>query len=307
MDISDFKINLESCFYAELPKKGNFDINFLNELLPQIFFKYSLLEGLKFQIENLNTELELPKNDLKELQNIFYKSYSESIVIKLNLLIEGFEISLQGTINRIELIENEISNIDKIFKGKLDDTLTVFDFTNILKIEPKNIKNTYKKLVRGLEINILENIDLNNLAEIDNLETTKALFYFKEYLYTLITPLLHQKVETEQKTPTFENKFNKVEPMDIYNYFKTGLVEKGYLNEQELVEYLKAAFELNTIPKTLFKIKDAPTKQKIIKIFYGFYKNIAGTPHGKQKSYAALLGNYFEGFNTENVSTNFSK
>tara|TARA_R110001583_G_C5666193_1_gene410196 strand:+ start:1808 stop:2743 length:936 start_codon:yes stop_codon:yes gene_type:complete len=115
------------------------------------------------------------------------------------------------------------------------------------------------------------------------------------------------KTETEQKPPTFANNFDKVKPVEIYEHFKAGLVEKGYLTEQELNEYLKTAFELKTIPETLFKIKDAPTKQKIIKIFYEFYKNIAGTPHRKQKSYSALLGNYFEGFNTENVSTNFSK
>ena len=85
------------------------------------------------------------------------------------------------------------------------------------------------------------------------------------------------------------------------------MVEPGYLTEQVLDEYLKAAFELKTIPKTLFKIKDAPNKATIEAVFYNYYKNIAGKIHGKQKQYAALLGDYFEGYKTITVSSNFSK
>jgi hypothetical protein len=116
-----------------------------------------------------------------------------------------------------------------------------------------------------------------------------------------------QQTETEQETLTFTNNFDNILPAEIYKHFNTGLVQKQYLTEQELNEYLKAAFELKMIPKALFKIKDAPTKQKIMKVFYEYYKNIAGKPHGKQNQYAALLGDYFEGFNTQNVSTNFNK
>jgi hypothetical protein len=44
-----------------------------------------------------------------------------------------------------------------------------------------------------------------------------------------------------------------------------------------------------------------------MKVFYEYYKNVAGKPHKKQSQYAAILGDYFEGFNTQNVSTNFNK
>ena len=108
-------------------------------------------------------------------------------------------------------------------------------------------------------------------------------------------------------TEIFKNNFDNVKPIEIYNHFKAGLADKGYLTEQELNEYLKAAFELQTIPEALFKFKDAPTKQKITNIFYQYFKNIAGTPHGKQIKYAALLGDYFVGYVTKNVSTNFNK
>jgi hypothetical protein len=70
---------------------------------------------------------------------------------------------------------------------------------------------------------------------------------------------------------------------------------------------LKAAFEFKIIPETLFKIKDAPRKAKIEEVFYRYYKNVAGKIHGTQQQYAALLGDYFEGFKTTTVSSNFSK
>lgn len=105
----------------------------------------------------------------------------------------------------------------------------------------------------------------------------------------------------------FENNFDNINPTEIYKHFKAGLVEKKYLTEQQLNMYLKAAFELKTIPETLFKIKDAPNKAAIEAVFYLYYKNVAGKIHGRQNQYAALLGDYFEGFKTATVSSNFSK
>jgi hypothetical protein len=120
-------------------------------------------------------------------------------------------------------------------------------------------------------------------------------------------PTQQTETKTERGTPIFTNNFDKITPTEIYIHFKAGLVEKQYLTEQELNAYLKAAFELKTIPETLFKIKDAPKKSIIEEVFYKYYKNVAGKPHGKQKQYAALLGDYFEGYKTNTVSSNFSK
>lgn len=120
-------------------------------------------------------------------------------------------------------------------------------------------------------------------------------------------PPQQTETKTEQETPIFTNNFDNINPTEIYKHFKAGLVEKGYLTEQELNKYLKAAFELKTIPETLFKIKDAPKKAAIEAVFYKYYKNVAGKIHGKQNQYAALLGDYFEGYKTTTVSSNFSK
>jgi hypothetical protein len=105
----------------------------------------------------------------------------------------------------------------------------------------------------------------------------------------------------------FTNNFDNVSSIKVDEHFKKGLVDKHHLTEQELNEYLKAAFELKTIPGTLFRIKDARTKAAIINVFYKYYKDVAGQPYGKQPQYAALLGDYFEGYNTALVSSNFSK
>jgi hypothetical protein len=120
-------------------------------------------------------------------------------------------------------------------------------------------------------------------------------------------PTQQTETKAEQEKPIFTNNFDKIPPTQIFLHFKAGLVEKQYLTEQELNEYLKVAFELKTIPEIRFKIKDAPKKATIEAVFYNYYKNIAGKIHGKQYQYASLLGNYFEGYKTKTVSSNFSK
>jgi len=128
-----------------------------------------------------------------------------------------------------------------------------------------------------------------------------------------ITPLLkalppqQAETETEQEQLIFKNNFDNITTVEIYKHFKAGLVEKGYLTEQELNEYLKAAFELKSKPETLFKFKQTPTKQKIYTVFYVYYKDISQKKHNKQKEYAALLGDYFEGYKVEIIQTNWGR
>lgn len=104
----------------------------------------------------------------------------------------------------------------------------------------------------------------------------------------------------------FKNNFDRVPESEVYQYFKTNLVDKKMLTEAELVKYLKAAFEQNQKPKKRFSI-NMRSQAQIRKIFYKYYKLTAGHPHGRAKDYAALLGDYFVGFTTKNVLSNFSK
>ena len=137
----------------------------------------------------------------------------------------------------------------------------------------------------------------------------KSYYFDLEHWIEALKSLLPRQTETktEQETPTFTNNFDNIKPTEIYNHFKAGLVEKGYLTEQELNEYLKAAFELKTKPEILFKLKYTPKKQKIYTVFYVYYKDIAQKKHQRQKEYAALLGDYFEGYKTEIIKTNWAR
>ena len=58
----------------------------------------------------------------------------------------------------------------------------------------------------------------------------------------------------------------------------------------------------------VYKGQTSIGSSKIFTAYEGkYYKNVAGKIHGKQNQYAALLGDYFEGYKTTTVSSNFSK
>ncbi len=120
----------------------------------------------------------------------------------------------------------------------------------------------------------------------------------------LVKDLSNQPI---RKKTEFLNSFDTVNTDKLYSHFKAGLVDSDMLNEKELETYLKAAFENNIPPTNLFNIKNAKSKNEVMKVFYQYYKDVAGKPYGKQKDYAGLLGNYFQGYNTDTVSSNFSK
>jgi len=116
-----------------------------------------------------------------------------------------------------------------------------------------------------------------------------------------------RSAELEQNEFNFENNFDGVEVKDVYDHFKIGLVKSGMLTEDELQEFLKAAFQNKVKPITLFRLSRVETKNKAMKVFYQYFIDIAGKPHGRQVDYAGLLGDYFQGYKTSNVSSNFSK
>lgn len=75
LDVSDFKIKLDSCFFTEIPKTGFFDINFLNKLLPQIILRHSLLNELRVKIEKQYFDkiqlIEAPQQKDKSKKTLF--------------------------------------------------------------------------------------------------------------------------------------------------------------------------------------------------------------------------------------------
>lgn len=126
-----------------------------------------------------------------------------------------------------------------------------------------------------------------------------------EYINSISSSKPPQQAEPEPNY--FNNCFDNVLPSDVYKHFKAGLVDKGYFTEPELNKYLIVAFEIGTFPEVRFKLKNVRNKKNIEAVFYNYYRNVAGKIHGTQKNYAALLGEYFEGYKTTTVSSNFAK
>ncbi|MBQ0732968.1 hypothetical protein [Aquimarina celericrescens] len=140
-------------------------------------------------------------------------------------------------------------------------------------------------------------------------EEDNTLFFGENNTDIDTTPKLDILKNESQDSSTFEftNNFDSINEEKVYNHFKSNLVDTKMIDEADLRLYLKASFENKQIPETLFSFKNVRNKQSVIKVFYNYYKNVAIKPHGKQKEYAGLLGDYFQGYKTDTVSTNFSK
>lgn len=227
----------------------------------------------------------------------------------------------KGGFNTIlEIKNNNNMNLEDQYQNEKKQSNQLFDKCNleaerISNIDEKieywnNEKTLYLKNLPKRVFDVSAITSVQNGIEIemffDKLVTDKINQLIQLKRSAMIPP---QKTETEieQGTPTFINNFDNIKPNEVYIHFKVGLVEKGYLTEQQLNEYLKAAFELQTKPETLFKLKHTPTKQKIYTVFYIYYKDISQKKHARQKEYAALLGDFFEGYNTEIIQTNWAR
>ena len=196
----------------------------------------------------------------------------------------------------LQLIKNEYeSNLNTSIEYLENIIYQSEDYKNLVEVS-RSIGRNIINNKQHPDFGILKKHIAEQLEYIErNNKTVKAL------------PPQQTKTETEQEIQTFTNNFDNIKPTEIYKHFKAGLVEKGYLTEQELNEYLKAAFELKTKPETLFKLKHTPTKQKIYTVFYIYYKDISQKKHERQKEYAALLGDFFEGYKTETIQTNWAR
>jgi hypothetical protein len=104
-----------------------------------------------------------------------------------------------------------------------------------------------------------------------------------------------------------KNNFDGVLMGDVYKHFFDGFVKTGYMSKGDLLKFIDLAFVEREKPQRRFVLGGVQSKQKIIDVGYQYYKNIASKPYGFQRKYAELIGEYFEGYTTNNVSSNFSK
>jgi hypothetical protein len=165
---------------------------------------------------------------------------------------------------------------------------------------------------------VLKKYSISSVQACEILKDMRGSFSKKMYL-NVISQILNYLNDFEdiefnnvqrpiQEIFIFQNNFDGVPPINVFDFFNKKLVQDHkYLELETLKDFIFQAFEKQEIPKNKFVLKNIKTKQKIIAVFYEYYKVIAGKPTGAQINYASLLGEYFNGFTTVNVSTNFTK
>jgi hypothetical protein len=226
----------------------------------------------------------------------------------------------------IEEIESFMANAEK---SSLSDACSAFN---------KWGQDTDAFIFLRLKSGFYENLEVASYPSIGTLGNKEAHLYgryflFYDFLKTKLwslketasdaSDLPHRTETTEQKGMVntddvvpemltidlsgIRNNFDHVRIDDVYKHFHKGLVEKAYLTETELRTYLKAAFEHKHLPGQKFRFANAPKKKQIGRIFYQYYLQIASKPYRRRREYAALLGDYFEGYDTKTVLTNFNR
>lgn len=159
-----------------------------------------------------------------------------------------------------------------------------------------------------LNINISSLTKQFHRGELEYIEVLKKWLEYHQEYFKKVAPLFGNSIKNIKTTPVNlpKNNFDNVDMKEVYQHFKEHFVDRSKLSNVDLILYLKAAFEEQKPPEKLFFLKKGSKKDNR-KVFYIYYIQIAKGPSGRQKDYAALLGEYFEGFKTNNVSSNFSK
>lgn len=188
-------------------------------------------------------------------------------------------------------------------------------------------KNNYRysdelELLRILDGNYYK---YNTVPTISSLGGPEVQAYFKHLLLKPYLQELLEKVSLNdehnkelkpagsipdaavKKEFIFKNNFDSNSEAEVYRYFYENLVARKFMIKESLHEYLIQAFENKKLSSSKFSISNKPVDTVIRKIFYDYYKVLAGKPYGKQFNYVRLLGDYFAGFDSDSLKTNFSK
>lgn len=223
-----------------------------------------------------------PNFNYYELSDNFKNKTLEEYKSDYPNLLEYY-LKLNEDNDEINFVTREIRLINEYIKPFVNGQKTEleqqgFEDTNTLMI--KNYLVSYNKIILFLE---------NKKLELEGGTTfPKPLNLF------------------ENSEFKFTNNFDNVPESKILEYFTEKLVETKYISENDLILFLKSAFDKMEVPRQKFSFARLNTQKGIINIFYYYYKTIAGKPHGKQKKYLDLLSNYFNGFENFNIK-NFSK
>jgi hypothetical protein len=289
-------INLPSDLFFIFPKLHSIGMK-CNVVIKENGFDEKVFEQIYNLVKNEFSAKGL-KHDVKQMKI----SFIEKIKGVLNKQ-DFVRVEVERINNRLINILRDIENYKDVQKQVYNAVNRGVDELNILGIFASKVSKekgiTFTKIFysiglveylcyieggdwkREIESKMLSIVKVNNNTELE-LKKAENKFYFK-------------------------NNFNNLDEEKIFEHFHIGLVKSKLLTEPEFYSFLKAAFENKQVPIQKLSFKNIQSKDKVMKVFYEFYKNISGKPHGKQKEYAGLLGEYFAGFKTSTVSTNFSK
>lgn len=142
------------------------------------------------------------------------------------------------------------------------------------------------------------------LSLISILNSTEKMLFESSYK---IPPILTSAEEEPESDYSLQNNFDHISPEKLVAYFTEELVVPGYLSNSDLHQYLTFAFDKCQKPKSKFVLQKSPTRKKITQVFYHYFQVIASKPFGQKVKYVELLGEYFEGYSTKSIMTNFSK
>jgi hypothetical protein len=175
--------------------------------------------------KRLNKHIALLKN-AKLLQDEYFNAYSTIIVKKYQLLQTAFDVSLSSSVNQKELVSLEIKDIDTVLnEGNGFEDLAISIHRSAIAIS-SNIHLVYKKMIKGLEIELLEQAANKEGNELFNdLSTIRALLLFKEYLFVL---------KNNTTPPQTKTKTNKI-PAPVIGWF-CGLVNASKIDKKEETE-----------------------------------------------------------------------
>jgi len=198
--------------------------------------------------------------------------------------------------------DHEYDLMKDVFNKHLSDCKYIF--LSLDKKEQQGFKNHIIKNLNDVKnIQVLPKFKdlLSEIIELSNNDFSKPQQPTKNSNTSTKPP------SEEKNEFGFKNNFDSVTEKKVYDYFYKKLVETKYLTDEVLVEYLILAFQKCKKSKCKFTLNNKTSNKKIQAIFYNYYKDIAGKPYGKQKAYIELLGDYFVGFDTGTLITNFSK
>jgi hypothetical protein len=254
------------------------DVNNINRmifrLLYDVFKVYEVVEKIK-TIENKNLINVYGDNEIEELKY--------SIDYFKNLVPYLLSLKLSNPIKANYLKTYLVSQLKDVI-----NFFGVFNFNVLQSPIGKHLKEIIKILDKSI------NIDDNHLV-VSSVSNDK-----NEHLA--------KADEVEKPKFNFKNNFDRVDATIVYEYFYTELVEKKYLSKEKLEVFLEFAFINNKIIEEKLVFDKIPTdKQKIINVFYKYYKIINQDTYGKQDKYIKLLTDCFFPFEYNKVKNNFNK